>query len=67
MTSLNELIAHVRRLATSLYCAVTHTFDLRDVHIYGGLLMAGYGIAMISPAAAWSLCGISLFWIGVRR
>ena len=40
--------------------------DLRDVLVFGGIAMIGYGIAALSPPAAWIVCGLMLFWLGVR-
>jgi len=40
--------------------------DLRDVVTFGGLGMVGYGPSLISPPAAWIVCGTALFWLGVR-
>mgnify|MGYP001570257772 CR=1 FL=1 len=41
--------------------------DVRDVIVFGGLAMIGSGIAALSPPAAWIVCGLMLFWLGVRR
>lgn len=41
--------------------------DMRDIHAYGGLMMLGFGLHEISPPAAWSVLGLIVFWIGVRR
>lgn len=40
--------------------------DLRDVIVFGGIGMVGNGIAALSPPAAWVVCGLMLFWLGVR-
>lgn len=47
--------------------ALSGTADLRDAHAYGGLAMLGYGLHEVSPASAWMVCGLILFWLGVRR
>ena len=41
--------------------------DVRDVIVFGSVAMIGNGIAALSPPAAWIVCGLLLFWIGVRR
>lgn len=51
-------------LQTLVKCAAV--FDLRDAHAYCGLTMIGLGLAMNSPAAALTLCGLLIFWMGVR-
>lgn len=40
--------------------------DLRDVFVFGGVGMVGYGISLVSPPAAWVVVGLSFFWLGVR-
>ena len=40
--------------------------DLRDVIVFGSIAMIGNGIAALSPPAAWVVCGLMLFWLGVR-
>jgi len=41
--------------------------DIIDAHTYGGLALLGYGLHQLSPAAAFAVCGLMLFWMGVRR
>lgn len=41
------------------------SLDLRDAHIYGGLLVMGAGVWMISPAAAVIAVGAVLFLLGM--
>ena len=40
--------------------------DLADVLTFGGLLVAGAGIWMLSPAWALIVMGTALFGIGIR-
>lgn len=40
--------------------------DLRDAFVFGGLGMVGYGLYLVCPPAAWIVCGVALFWLGVR-
>lgn len=41
--------------------------DWRDVHVYGGLLLAASGAAMLDPGIAALLGGAALFYLGVWR
>lgn len=49
----------------------THTlmtaFDLRDVFVFGGIGLAGYGIWQIYAPAAPIVVGSVLFWMGIRK
>lgn len=40
------------------------SIDLRDVFVFGGLAMVGYGLYLIYPPAAWIGIGGALFWMG---
>lgn len=63
MKILREIVGAVR----SRVFQISATIDLRDAHAYGGLLMLWYGLSQLSAAAAWAICGLILFWLGVRR
>lgn len=41
--------------------------DLRDLHIYGGIVLAGIGIGFIYWQAALIAVGASLAYLGVWR
>jgi len=41
--------------------------DARDIVCAAGLGFIGYGIGQVSPPAAWSIVGLALFWLSVRR
>lgn len=41
--------------------------ELRDVFVFGGLWIGCHGVAMVNEAAAWMLCGLVLFMLGIRR
>ena len=43
------------------------TFDLRDAHVYGGTLLAGYGAYLVHPGAGFILVGLLLTYFGVRQ
>lgn len=57
----------IAALAKKLITTLGGIADLRDAHAYGGLAMFGYGVHLYAPWAAFALCGLVLFWIGVRR
>jgi hypothetical protein len=40
-------------------------FDLRDLLVFGGLMMAGYGLWLYRPWIAFSVCGVALVAIGL--
>jgi len=41
------------------------SFDRRDVFVFGGLSMMGYGLHIYSPALCFSICGGILLLIGI--
>lgn len=67
-TALNSMFSMVGRLrALLIFCvsALWNIWDRRDVFIFGGLAMLGYGLNMISPAVAFSVCGGILLSFGL--
>jgi len=38
--------------------------DIRDFHIYGGLILAGTGLFLYSPAISLTVIGLILFIMG---
>jgi len=38
--------------------------DLRDVFVFGGIAMMGYGLWMYKPWVAFAVCGAVIFRIG---
>lgn len=62
-----EILQKLKKAALAAVGVVADTFDLRDAHVYGGLLMLGYGVSLVSSAAAWTITGLLMFWIGVRK
>lgn len=54
----DSVLRTIRRLVDS--------FDLRDLHIYGGLALIGYGGWLVHPAAGLMPVGLALFYIGWR-
>ena len=48
-------------------CKRLHSaFDVRDVFVFGGIGLAGYGIWIVSPPAAFVVVGLAFFWLGIR-
>lgn len=47
--------------------ALAGAFDLRDLHCYGGALLAAGGLWMIGPPYALVALGIFFAWLGLRR
>ena len=45
--------------------AILKAFDIRDLLVFGGLGMLWYGLNIISPAVAYSVCGGILLAIGL--
>ncbi len=41
--------------------------DLRDVFVFGGLLLASAGLWQMYPPLALVVAGAALFWLGVHR
>lgn len=37
---------------------------MRDFHIYGGLIMAGYGLFLLYPWLSFTVVGLILFVMG---
>lgn len=52
------------RLA-SLASAVKSGFDVRDVFVFGGLLLMGYGLWLLAPWAGFAVPGAILLCIGL--
>lgn len=38
--------------------------DIRDFHIYGGLIMSGYGLFLLYPWLSFTVIGLILFIMG---
>lgn len=45
---------------------ITKLIELRDVFVFGGLGMVGWGLYAVYPPAAWIVVGSAFFWIGAR-
>lgn len=42
-------------------------FDFRDLNIYGGLLLVGLGLGLLSWGLGIAVVGAALFYLGVWR
>ena len=40
-------------------------FNLRDVFVFGGLAMMGYGLYLFKPWVAFTVTGAILCWLGL--
>jgi len=41
-------------------------FEIRDIFVFGGLVMLGYGLYQFIPWVSFAVCGFLLFFVGVR-
>jgi len=41
--------------------------DARDIIVFGGLFLMGYGTWLVYQPAAFFLVGAGLWWLGVRQ
>lgn len=41
--------------------------DLNDIFVFGGIALAGYGIAQIHPPTAYLVVGVTFVWLGKFR
>jgi hypothetical protein len=41
-----------------------HAFDMRDVFVFGGLALLGYGLFLLRPWLGYSVAGLLLMIIG---
>ena len=60
-------IKKIKTATAAGWSGICLLFDLRDYHVYCGLIMIGYGLHMLHPAAAWAIPGLMLFWLGVKK
>jgi hypothetical protein len=47
--------------------AAWSALDVRDLHVYGGVALAGYGANIIHPGVGWFVAGAALFYIALWR
>jgi len=67
-TSLNSAFTKIGVLRATFgirMSAIWAAFDRRDLLFFGGLLMLWYGLNIISPAVAYSVCGGVLATVGL--
>jgi len=51
---------NLRRLSS----AIKSGFDIRDIFLFGGLAMMGYGLYLLRPWLGWAAAGAILMAIG---
>lgn len=56
-----RVIAKIREF----FASIKNPFDLRDAHIYGGLLILAAGLWQLAPWLALCTAGFFLFLIGI--
>jgi uncharacterized membrane protein len=44
---------------------VKNIFDRRDVFVFGGLILMGYGLYLFKPWVSYVVIGAVLLWIGL--
>lgn len=66
--------AKLKRFAVAMaarlkVCAagVAVAIEMRDMCAFGGLALVARGLHEVYSPAAWIVCGIALFWLGVKR
>ena len=67
-TSLNSAFTKIGVLRATFGIRVSkiwEAFDIRDLLVFGGLSMLWYGLNIISPAVAYSVCGGILLAVGL--
>jgi len=67
-TSLNSAFSKIGVLRATFDIRVSKiwdSFDRRDFLFFGGLVMLWYGLNIISPAVAYSVCGGVLATVGL--
>ena len=45
--------------------AIGKAVDLRDIFVFGGLILLGYGLYLFRPWVAFAVCGAILLAIGI--
>lgn len=46
---------------------ISDAVDLRDLHVYLGIILAAWGLEQVHPGAGWTVAGVALFYLGVFR
>ena len=60
-----SIFSRTRQAIASRFDAARAAFDIRDVLLFGGLAMLGYGLYRYRPWVAFAVCGGLLMLIGV--
>ncbi|HLB31081.1 MAG TPA: hypothetical protein VJN91_06090 [Gammaproteobacteria bacterium] len=59
-----RLLSRTRQSLASRFDAAREAFDIRDVLLFGGMAMLGYGLYRYRPWVAFAVCGLFLMAIG---
>jgi hypothetical protein len=51
---------------SSIKDAMTAVIDSRDVMVFGGIALAGFGFGLIFPPIGLIFTGLMLTWLGLR-
>ena len=49
----------------SISATVKLAFDIRDLFVFGGLAMMGYGLYLFKPWVAFTVTGAIFCWLGL--
>ena len=58
----------IRRIGTffsSLFKGLWNAFDIRDIFVFGGLVMIGWGLYLFEPWISYVVTGILLMLLGL--
>lgn len=57
INSMVPMVGNLSTFLTSRAVVLWNAFDRRDLFFFGGLIMLWYGLNIIHPAIAYSVCG----------
>ena len=60
-----KITERLRSLIASRIEAIKKAFDIRDVFIFGGLAMLGYGLWLFAPWIGYAVTGIAMMALGL--
>lgn len=59
------IFKNIRAFIASLLSAAVKAFDVRDVLVFGGLGLLGYGLWLFRPWVGFSVAGLVLMLLGL--
>jgi len=65
VTLFGKIRQYSKRGFVSLADAVKSVFGIRDIFVFGGMGMLGYGLYLFTPWIAFVICGSLLMAIGL--